>query len=351
MSLPFCRIVYGVFSFQYQMVSLILLFSHFEVKVPGILIGLSSFLFNNSGTALSIVMGCSQECFFRSFRQYLPEEYTTAFYVSEPSIAMASAAAPCLPPTVNPVFVYTDIESSSQLWSYEDGAVMRRANELHDEILRSLLAKYRGYEITTCGDAFQLAFHTIRDAVEYCIDAQLRLLDAEWPRDLHNLIPATMREKAKGKRFAFNGLRVRMGIHDAQEVEGVLVVGVHPVTGKVTYTGLSEIIANDMGDIGAGGEICVTRRVARWVQRNKAALRHSCAIEQVGQHRVAQLNIVVDVFDVLPAGLEARKEAFTRHWESRVEAIDVSVDELGESTSRDWDPSSQEPVDSGYSVA
>ncbi|GLE10187.1 hypothetical protein PINS_up022212 [Pythium insidiosum] len=106
-----------------------------------------------------------------------------------------------------------------------------------------------------------------------------------------------------------------------------------------------------MGDIGAGGEICVTRRVARWVQRNKAALRHSCAIEQVGQHRVAQLNIVVDVFDVLPAGLEARKEAFTRHWESRVEAIDVSVDELGESTSRDWDPSSQEPVDSGYSVA
>ncbi|KAJ8564106.1 hypothetical protein ON010_g7239 [Phytophthora cinnamomi] len=168
--------------------------------------------------------------------------------MSDPALAMANAAAGYSPPMENPVFVFTDVEASTQLWGFEDGAIMRRANEIHEDIIRGSLAQFRGYEITTAGDAFQLAFFTTKEAVEYCFQVQLKLLRARWPKKLHNLIPATARKKTKTKRLVFSGLRIRMGIHDAHESEGALVKDIHPVTGKVTYTGLSEVIANEISD-------------------------------------------------------------------------------------------------------
>ncbi|POM68021.1 Hypothetical protein PHPALM_15868, partial [Phytophthora palmivora] len=149
-------LVYITFSFQYQVISLILLYSHFNVHLPTMLIGVSRLLFNNSGTALSIVMGCSQECFFRSFHRYVPDEYVEAFNLSDPALVMTNAAAGYSPPMVNPVFVFTDIESSTLLWNLEDGAIMSRANEVHEEIIRGLLIQFRVYMINTAEDAFQL---------------------------------------------------------------------------------------------------------------------------------------------------------------------------------------------------
>ncbi|KAG7392609.1 PH domain leucine-rich repeat-containing protein phosphatase 2 [Phytophthora pseudosyringae] len=318
-------IVYMAFSFQYQVISLILLFSRFDVHMPTMLIGVSTLLFHNSGTALSIVMGCSQECFFRSFRRYVPDEYVEAFYRSDPGLAMANAAAGYTPPLDNPVFVFTDIESSTQLWGFEDGAIMRRANEIHEDIIRGSLAQFRGYEITTAGDAFQLAFFTIKEAVEYCIQVQLKLLSAHWPKKLHNLTPSTARKKTKTKRLVFSGLRIRMGVHDAQKAEGALVKDIHPVTGKVTYTGLSEIIANEIGDVGAGGQICVTRRVAEWLSVHSASIGNEFQIDRVGGHPIPQLNMTVEVFQITPQGLDARKKTFHKHWAARLEDITVAV--------------------------
>lgn len=311
------------FSFQYQIISLILLYSHFEVRMPPVLIGVSTLLFNNSGTALSIVMGCSQECFFRSFRKYVPEEYVEAFYMSDPALAMANAAAGYSPPMENPVFVFTDVEASTQLWGFEDGAIMRRANEIHEDIIRGSLAQFRGYDITTAGDAFQLAFFTIKEAVEYCFQVQMKLLSAHWPKKLHNLVPAITRKKTKTKRLVFSGLRVRMGIHDAQESEGSLVKDIHPVTGKVTYTGLSEVIANEIGDVGAGGQICVTRRVAEWLSVNSASIGHTFHVDRMGEHPIPQLNMTVEVFEITPHGLEARKKTFDKRRAAQLESIKV----------------------------
>ncbi|KAG6618944.1 Adenylate cyclase [Phytophthora cinnamomi] len=314
-------IVYMAFSFQYQIISLILLYSHFEVRMPTVLIGVSTLLFNNSGTALSIVMGCSQECFFRSFRHYVPVEYVEAFYMSDPALAMANAAAGYSPPMENPVFVFTDVEASTQLWGFEDGAIMRRANEIHEDIIRGSLAQFRGYEITTAGDAFQLAFFTTKEAVEYCFQVQLKLLRARWPKKLHNLIPATARKKTKTKRLVFSGLRIRMGIHDAHESEGALVKDIHPVTGKVTYTGLSEVIANEISDTGAGGQICVTRRVAEWLSVNSTSIGHIFYVDRMGEHPIPQLNMTVEVFQITPHSLEVRRKAFNTQQLDAIKAV------------------------------
>lgn len=319
-------IVYGLFSFQYQIISLVLLCSGFEAAIPTLVVGVSTLLFNNSGTALAIAIGCSQECFYRSFQRYVPEEYAEAFYVSDPSLPMNSGANRNTPPLRNPVFVYTDIESSTQLWGFEDGETMARANEIHEQMVRCTLAEFRGYEITTCGDAFQLAFHSIQDAVEYCTQVQLKLLEAEWPKKLHNLIPSTARKKTKAKKLIFSGLRLRMGIHDAQQDDSVLVNAIHPVTGKVTYTGLSEVIANEIGDVGMGGQICVTSRVAAWIAEHGKALKVPCEVERVSRHLIPQLNLAMDVFQVVPRGLETRKKAYQRYWDTRLESIKVGIE-------------------------
>ncbi|GAB9471589.1 hypothetical protein Gpo141_00008794 [Globisporangium polare] len=320
-------IVYGLFSFQYQIISLVLLCSNFDVAIPTLVVGVSTLLFNNSGTALAIAIGCSQECFYRSFQRYVPEEYAEAFYVSDPSLPMNSGANRNTPPLHNPVFVYTDIESSTQLWGFQDGAIMKPANEIHEQVVRYSLAEFRGYEITTCGDAFQLAFHNVKDAVEYCAQVQFKLLEAEWPKKLHNLIPSTARKKTKAKKLIFSGLRLRMGIHDAQQqYDGVLVNAIHPVTGKVTYTGLSEVIANEIGDVGMGGQICVTSRVAAWISEHGKMLKVPCEVERASCHLISQLNLAMDVFQVVPRGLETRKKAYQRYWDTRLESIKVDIE-------------------------
>ena len=50
---------------------------------------------------------------------------------------------------------------------------MQRALDTHDTVLRALLARYYGYEVTTEGDSFTMAFHDPVDAVHYpCSRAQ-----------------------------------------------------------------------------------------------------------------------------------------------------------------------------------
>ena len=46
-----------------------------------------------------------------------------------------------------------------------DSQVMQRALDMHDTVLRALLARYYGYEVTTEGDSFTMAFHDPVDAV------------------------------------------------------------------------------------------------------------------------------------------------------------------------------------------
>lgn len=43
---------------------------------------------------------------------------------------------------------------------------MQRALDTHDTVLRALLSHHYGYEVTTEGDSFTMAFHDPADAVQ-----------------------------------------------------------------------------------------------------------------------------------------------------------------------------------------
>lgn len=277
-------------------------------------ISVSLLLYHLSGFALSVTTMCSQTCVLQSCNWCLPNDVESQLEAHLLEQDLLTPREPRVletePPLVNPVFVFTDIESSSALWGIGDGTMMQRATEIHDNILRASLTKYRGYEITTAGDAFQLAFHTIREAVEYCLDVQLQLLVANWPKELAHALPAT-RKLRSGHRLIFNGLRVRMGIHDAVEADGPLILDVHAVTGKMIYTGASEVIANEIGDLGDGGQILITRRVAEWLGMYGDLVSVECVVDRVGEYAIPHINAKLEVFQLLPEVLAGRKKMFS----------------------------------------
>ncbi|KAG7385123.1 PH domain leucine-rich repeat-containing protein phosphatase 2 [Phytophthora pseudosyringae] len=306
--LKWIMLVYALFVFQFHFSSLIMYVAPNKTKKLTSYAGVSFVLYYLRGFLVAVVTGCSQLCVVRCMGRCVPEEIKEQ-YTTQRSPHCVTIPSGLELPRVNPVFVFTDIESSSLLWAVDDGRIMQQATQIHDDILRGLLAPYRGYEITTAGDSFQLAFHTIQEAVEYCLEAQLQLLNAKWPKDLHGLVPAT-RKLRVGIRTIFRGLRVRMGIHDAASSEGSLVRDVHAVTGKLTFTGVSEAIANEIGDVGAGGQILITKRVAQWLSENGSRLAIKFELEPVCEYSIPRLNTMVEVSQVVPKLLIARCESF-----------------------------------------
>ena len=44
--------------------------------------------------------------------------------------------------------------------------------QVHDRIMRSQLSRFHGYEVTTEGDSFLIAFHEPADAIAWAITMQ-----------------------------------------------------------------------------------------------------------------------------------------------------------------------------------
>ncbi|KAG9408743.1 PH domain leucine-rich repeat-containing protein phosphatase 2 [Aphanomyces cochlioides] len=273
-----------------------------------VIIGICSILYYSSGCALSLTLAGSQAC-------------CAAICLCGDVEAAQSFLETTRPPPDNPIFVNTDIESSSALWG-QLGSVMHEAQELHDTLLRSLLVRHNGYEITTAGDSFQLAFHTIQDAVAYCLDVQEQLLTVRWPKELANMdgsrsVIHPKKPKLAKSQYLFHGLRVRMGIHAASDnTEGQLFQQTHPVTYKTNYVGLSELIGREVSDLGHGGQIVVTAPVAKWLQKAQRTNdpwteEHPLVMRELGVYRVKDLKIDLGVAYVVPYNLRERIAYFT----------------------------------------
>lgn len=59
-----------------------------------------------------------------------------------------------------------------------------QVQEVHDQLMREGIAKHGGYEITTEGDSFQVAFASCHAAMAFCLDIQYRLLEQTWPKQV-----------------------------------------------------------------------------------------------------------------------------------------------------------------------
>ena len=140
--------------------------------------------------------------------------------------------------------VITDIQGSTSMWE-ENASAMKDALDIHDKIIRKCYVKQSGYEITTEGDSFQLAFHHPLDAYSFCLDCQQKLFEANWPP----AILALENAKFDADRV-MRGLRVRMGIH-----HGPTTSKVHDVTHRICFDGECLELAKAMEKASHGGQI------------------------------------------------------------------------------------------------
>lgn len=151
------------------------------------------------------------------------------------------------PPHGDVTIIFTDVQGSTSLWE-TCSTDMKKAQDTHDMIIRQCYANHSGYEITTEGDAFVLAFHHPVDALAFALEAQLKLYKAEWPEGI------LKHEDGKDEpSLKFRGFRVRFGVH-----HGPTTSRVHEITRRTVYSGEAVRIAKAVEGMCHGGQILCT---------------------------------------------------------------------------------------------
>ncbi|PWU99315.1 putative receptor-type adenylate cyclase [Trypanosoma cruzi] len=165
--------------------------------------------------------------------------------------------------------VFTDIESSTALWA-ACPEVMPDAVETHHRLIRSLIAKYRCYEVKTIGDSFMIACKSVFAAVQLVRELQQVFLQHDWGTSViddayhkfeegragedEEYVPPTARLDDAVYRQSWNGLRVRVGVHT-----GLCDIRRDEVTKGYDYYGGTSNMAARTESVGNGGQVLLTR--------------------------------------------------------------------------------------------
>lgn len=144
--------------------------------------------------------------------------------------------------------VNTDIPAIFNLWESAPRATLE-ALKLHNQIVRTSLEAYGGYEISFSGASFLLVFPSLNATLDWSINLQASLLHAPWHKQIL-AVPAAEQIKTETGQLAFSGPRVRIAVHS-----GVIQPGKDHMTGRATYIGAvvdrvkAMLEAIPMGDI------------------------------------------------------------------------------------------------------
>lgn len=172
---------------------------------------------------------------------------------------------------------------------------MEQALRLHDATMRLNMSKHAGYEVTTEGDAFQVAFHDALDAAHFCLDVQADLVNCQWPEE--TLQHPDAQESSDG---AWRGLRVRMGMHSGRPLSATR----HEITGRTRYAGRSVAIAKAVEEVCHGGQILMTSDSFSQINGLLTELQ-SPQVMDLGEHRLQvhgkDSDVDVRILQLVPA--------------------------------------------------
>eukprot|EP00026_Physarum_polycephalum_P000640 Phypoly_transcript_00641.p1 GENE.Phypoly_transcript_00641~~Phypoly_transcript_00641.p1 ORF type:complete len:1297 (+),score=194.44 Phypoly_transcript_00641:293-4183(+) len=210
----------------------------------------------------------------------------------------SSSLGPLIPAPQPPLaLVFTDVQSSTELWEMEP-RIMMRALTLHNEVLRALIRKLDGYEVKTEGDAFMIAFSDPIAATNFCLRAQMELLSSSWP-ELLSTHPHASTKSCEGGNPMYNGLRVRMGIH-----YGCPLAERDQRTNKMDYLGHMVNVAARISGFGTGGQIIIGQEMHKLIAESNKVDPYD--LESLGGRSLKGLKGVFHLYRITPAPLKAR---------------------------------------------
>jgi predicted ATPase/class 3 adenylate cyclase len=175
-------------------------------------------------------------------------------------------------PSGTVTFLFTDIEGSTVGWE-ADRQAMAAAVERHLQLLRGAIAEHDGVLFKTVGDAVQAAFPVARHALAAAVEAQRALQGEPWsepPGPLH----------------------VRMALHAGEA---------YPQDGDYLAAPLNRLAR--LLAAGHGGQILLSQAVQQLVRDD---LPTDVNLEDMGKHRLRDLQEPEDVFQAVAAGLPHR---------------------------------------------
>lgn len=167
-------------------------------------------------------------------------------------------------PTGTVTLLFTDIEGSTRLWESHP-AIMPKALEEHDRLLREALSEFAGYVFYTGGDSFGAAFASPSEALGAAIAIQVRLRAANWPE-------------------GFDELLVRMALHTGE-----------PEVRDGDYFGQPVNRAARLMSAGHGGQILLSVATQELVRDR---LPMGVGLVPLGQHQLKDLFRPETIFQV-----------------------------------------------------
>jgi class 3 adenylate cyclase len=173
---------------------------------------------------------------------------------------------------------------------------MHNVQQVHDFVVRESLSKNSGFEIGTQGDAFECAFVSVVDAVNFALEVQTRLHLAHWPKDVLDLPGWGVVTNAEGD-VMLRGPRVRIGIHLA--VCGEWVRYTHRLTRQHIFNGPGYDIAAVISDAANGGQTLITRATLDALLPRMRAARFP-VVQPVGTFTWEGLTPPIELFSVQP---------------------------------------------------
>ena len=217
--------------------------------------------------------------------------------------------------------VFTDIQSSTQLWARLPQQ-MAQCVVQHHSVIRRCVAKHRGYEVKTVGDSFMVAFVDACDAVRFALKIQDDLLGADWPKDIDAVYEEIWAEKERatatggiavdaplvaassspGSAYmsVWGGLRVRVGINT-----GPCDVVFDEVTKGFDYYGTTVNTAARVEAVGHGGQVIASK--ATYDALCAAGYDFSTTdVKDCGACPLRGLDTDTVLYQLLPASLKGR---------------------------------------------
>eukprot|EP00759_Apiculatamorpha_spiralis_P051228 PhF_6_TR514/c0_g1_i3/m.297 len=145
--------------------------------------------------------------------------------------------------------MFTDVEGSTVLWESQPEA-MAEAMRRHHMVVRRLIAEYSCYEVKSLGDSLMIAGTSVVDGLLLALAVQDALHNEKWPMPLRH-VPGV----GTGPEMMWNGLRVRIGVHLAHQVEQVYDV-IHQ---SYDYYGHDVNVAARIESLAIGGQTLLSR--------------------------------------------------------------------------------------------